>query len=276
MEQEKRKFEAKGLKVAALSYDSAALLADFASRRGISYPLLADSGSRVIRAFNLLNENFPKDHPWFGVPFPGTFIIDGKGVVTAKYFESDHRDRYTAANIFAKTFRSGTGDSFGAAETPHLTVRYSASNQIVKAGSRLELTVELNLKPKFHVYAPGVQPSYKPIAWTMDDSTAWRAHPIAFPASRILRLEAIDESVPVYEGSLRLSRDLSIGQGAEVRPALAAGNELVIKGALKYQACDDRECYPPVSVPLEWKFRYESHDNARAPAHLQRKPGDNK
>lgn len=274
MEQQKPKFEAKGLRVAALSYDSPALLADFARRRGITYPLLADSGSRVIRAFNLLNENFPKDHPWFGVPFPGTFIIDGKGVITAKYFESDHRDRYTAAGIFSKTFSSGGGDAWSTVETPHLTVRYSASDQTVKAGSRLELMVELNLKSKFHVYAPGVQASYKPIAWTMDDSTAWRAHAIAFPASRILRLEAIDESVPVFEGSFRLSRDLSIGQGAEVRPALTGGNELVIKGALKYQACDDRECYPPVSIPLEWRFRYESHDNERAPAELQRKPSD--
>jgi hypothetical protein len=34
----------------------------------------------VIRAFDILNENFSKDHAWFGVPFPGTFIIDEKGV----------------------------------------------------------------------------------------------------------------------------------------------------------------------------------------------------
>ncbi len=274
MEQEKQNFERRGLKVAALSYDSPALLADFARRQSIRYPLLSDPDSAVIRAFGILNENFPKDHAWFGVPFPGTFIIDANGVVTAKYFEVDHRDRYTAASILAKSFQTAEGVSWNVVDTRHLRLRYAATDSIVRAGSRIELAVEVELKPKMHVYAPGVQASYKPIVWTLDESPTWLIHPASFPKARSLHLPAIGETVPVYEGKLRLTRDLSIGQQSEVRSALRTGiNELVVRGTFRYQACNDRECFPPASIPLQWTLRYESHDGQRAPVDLQRKPG---
>jgi peroxiredoxin len=39
-----------GLGIAAVSYDSAAVLKNFADRQHITYPLLSDSGSQVIRS----------------------------------------------------------------------------------------------------------------------------------------------------------------------------------------------------------------------------------
>lgn len=274
MEQEQKRFEQRGLRVAALSYDSQALLAEFARRRGITYALLADTDSRVIRAFDILNENFPKDHAWFGVPFPGTFIIDETGKVTAKYFEEDHRDRYTAASILAKTFQSAEGLPWTVVDTRHLKLRHAATDQVVRGGSRVTLVVDVELKPKMHVYAPGVQASYKPIVWTMEESTGWLAHPASFPKARTLHLPAIGETVPVFEGKLRLTRDLSVGQSSEVRSALAGGgSELVVRGTFRYQACDDRQCFPPATIPLEWTLRFEAHDSRRAPADLQRKGG---
>ena len=41
---------------------------------------------------------------------------------------------------------------------------------------------------------------------------------------------------------------------AEARKALAGRNELLINGTLEYQACDDKICYNPVSLPLSWKI----------------------
>ena len=91
--------------MAALSYDSVALQRHFAEVKGITYPLLSDPKSKVIRAFDILNDNFPPDHPWHGVPFPGTYISDETGVVRAKYFEEDHRERYTAASIWNRQLK---------------------------------------------------------------------------------------------------------------------------------------------------------------------------
>ena len=41
--------------MAAISYDSVEVVADFAERRGITFPLLADSDSSVIADFGILN-----------------------------------------------------------------------------------------------------------------------------------------------------------------------------------------------------------------------------
>jgi hypothetical protein len=41
---------------------------------------------------------------------------------------------------------------------------------------------------------------------------------------------------------------------AEARQALAGKNELIIRGTLEYQACDDKICYNPVSLPLSWNM----------------------
>ncbi len=257
--------------MAALTYDSAALLADFARRKGITYPLLADPESRVIRAFGILNDNFPKDHAWFGVAFPGTYIVDETGTVKAKYFEDDHRDRYTAANILVKTSQAEPAGGWMTVETAHLKLRYSSTDPVVRTGSRVGLIVEVELKPKMHVYAPGVQQNYKPIAWTVAESSAWQAESVSFPRARVLHLKAINEAVPIYEGRLRLLRDLTIGQQNDIRPVVTDAKQIVVRGTLRYQACDDRQCFPPVSVPLEWKLRVEAHDSQRAPAELRRR-----
>jgi DsbC/DsbD-like thiol-disulfide interchange protein len=122
----------------------------------------------------------------------------------------------------------------------------SASTAVVHAGERITLAVEVSLRPGVHVYAPGVE-GYIPISWTLAESAAYKAHDAEMPASHNLRLEAIGETVPVYEGRFRLVRDVTIGSDSAVHEGA-----LTISGALRYQACDDRVCYKPEKLPLAW------------------------
>ena len=46
-----------GLGLAAISYDSPAVLADFATRQDITFPLLSDQDSRVIGEFGVLDRD---------------------------------------------------------------------------------------------------------------------------------------------------------------------------------------------------------------------------
>ena len=86
LESEKERLRAKGLGVCAISYDSPEILAAFSKRLGITIPLLSDVNSQIIKSFGILNTNYPKGHMGFGVPFPGTYIVDENGVVTYKEF----------------------------------------------------------------------------------------------------------------------------------------------------------------------------------------------
>ena len=63
-------FAAKGINVAAISYDSPAILENFAKRRSITYPLLSDTSSTVIDAFGIRNEEATGMQK--GIPYPDT------------------------------------------------------------------------------------------------------------------------------------------------------------------------------------------------------------
>jgi peroxiredoxin len=68
----RQRFGSQGLKLAAISYDSPAILKDFADRHKIEFPLLADPNSEVIRSFNVLNAEAKGMTK--GMAYPGFFL----------------------------------------------------------------------------------------------------------------------------------------------------------------------------------------------------------
>jgi hypothetical protein len=253
---------AQGLGVAAISYDAVPTLKDFAERRGITYPLLSDKDSAIIRKFGILNIEVPADSPYIGIPYPGTYIVDRSGRVLSKYFVEDYKQRYMTSEILVRQFGAAAGAARTASETKHLTVTAAASSDHVRQGQRIALTLDIQMKPQMHVYAPGVE-GYIPIQWTVTQTASAVPHEPTFPKPTMLRLPVIGETLPVYSGSFRLVRDLTITN--------AANGPLTVEGTLKYQACDDQLCYIPQTVPLKWTLQVEPHDRERPPAELQRK-----
>ena len=270
LEQHKDDYRKLGLGIAAVSYDSVAALHHFAERRGIHFPLLSDSGSKLIRELNILNETVSKDTPFYGIPHPGSFVLDSKGVIVAKYFEDDYRQRYTSADILAHQFgvipESGKSDVQG----KQLSLEATASNTVVATGQRVALVLDIRLNPNMHVYAPGVE-GYIPIEWKLKETDAAAAHEVNFPASEKLYLKAIDETVPVYRDHFRLARDITIGPPDKLKPLLDAAGKFVVEGTLRYQACDDRVCYIPQELPVKWTLQYADFDRQRVPAELQKR-----
>ena len=265
-------FRKQGLSIAAISYDSPAVLNDFASRRGITFPLLSDQGSNTIRAFGILNEEVPAGTPFAGIPHPGAYIVDPSGRVTAKYFEEDYTQRFTASDILVRQFGAAAGSAHATTDTKHLRLSSSASADRVRSGQRIALTLDIDLKPEMHVYAPGVA-GYIPIEWSMAPSEAILAHPVVTPPSKRLHLPAIDETVSVYGGQFRLVRDITIAKDTKLKPLLDANGSLTIEGKFRYQACDNRMCYIPQEVPVKWTLHVDAHDRERVAPALQKKLG---
>ncbi len=268
MAQQTEEFRSKGLNVAAVSYDSTAVLKHFADRVGISIPLLSDADSKAIRAFDILNDSFPADHRLHGIPFPGSYIINENGVVQSKYFEEDYRERSTAANILVREFHDA-GELQGEAETPYLRMSWSASNREVLGGQHLALVLNVEMKPKMHVYAPTVT-DYLPAEWEITPSDGWQRSPPDFPEPKLLHLPAIDEIVPVYEGRFRVVRNLEIGLRNRIQPLVSEDGTITVEGTFRYQACDDKVCYLPQEVPLKWTFDFKGYDRVRVPEELRR------
>lgn len=246
-----------GLGLAAISYDSVATLKFFADRKSIHFPLLSDEASTVIRAFGILNEQVPQTSEFHGIALPVTYIVDENGIVRSRNFDDDFRRRYTVGNLLDRRTDAS------AIEAKHLAITRSASDSVAYGGQRIKLFLELQLPSKSHVYAPGVQ-GYIPIEWKLKPSDSYEALPFEYPASRNLHLKAIGETVPVYEGKLVLEREIIPAQKTAER-------EIRIEGELRYQVCDDKQCFVPETVPLLWSLRYEPHDTTRAPVETRRK-----
>ena len=270
LNQQLESFRKQGLAVATVTYDSTAILKHFSERQQIRYPMLSDPESKIIRAFGIFNENTEKGTRAYGIPYPGMYVLDEKGVVKSKYFEDDYTERYSAGSILTREFNA-EGVQETTAETPHLKLATSASDTEFAPGRRITLIAEMDLKPGLHVYAPGVEYGYIPIAWTIADSKSWVAFPAVFPKARSMEFSALKEIVPVYEGKLRLVRDLTIGNETEIAAALNGDRAMTVEGTLRYQACDDRECFPPRTIPLKWTFKLGRLDTQRVPEEIQHK-----
>ena len=87
-----KQIEATGGQLVAISYDSAAILKRFSANSAITYPLLSDAGSKTIDAYGIRNKEAPER--WSGIPHPGTFIVDTKGVIRAKLFLEGYKERH--------------------------------------------------------------------------------------------------------------------------------------------------------------------------------------
>ena len=89
--------EAAGVQLVGISYDSVAVLKRFSDRRGIKFPLLSDPQSKTIDAYGIRNKE--AEGRAAGVPYPGTFILDGQGVIRAKLFHEGFKERYDGEAI---------------------------------------------------------------------------------------------------------------------------------------------------------------------------------
>lgn len=92
-----KELEAAGVQVVGISYDSVAVLKGFSDKRGITFPLLSDSGSKTIDAYHIRNKDAPERVQ--GIPEPGTFILDQKGIIRAKLFYEGYKTRHDSADI---------------------------------------------------------------------------------------------------------------------------------------------------------------------------------
>ncbi len=82
-----------GYKLAAISYDSPQKLADFEQKNQLSYMLLSDTNSAMIKAFGIRNEKFSEGSRFYGIPNPAIYVFNDKGEITHAFREADYKDR---------------------------------------------------------------------------------------------------------------------------------------------------------------------------------------
>jgi hypothetical protein len=259
-----------------VSHDPVATLAAFGKQHNITFPMLSDKGSAVIKRFGILNPvpewalGPDKDDPdveaeirkyvsvvrpnaaMVGIAFPGTFILDPQGRVKQRFFEDFYIERNTVSNLMLKLGEKRDATVSGTKiSTAHMEITTYPSSAGVAPGDRFSLVLEVQPHSKMHVYAPGAK-SYRVVSLSIEPNPQFRVLPMQYPRSENYLFKPLNERVPVFQKPFRLVQEVVLEGSPQAQAALRGREDVSIKGALDYQACNDRECFNPVSVPLSW------------------------
>jgi hypothetical protein len=182
-------------------------------------------------------------------------VIDPAGVIRARSFEDAYQERQTAASILASLGQPPRESKAGTEVLgSHVRAVPGLSDGTAAPGQRITLFVDVIPAARIHVYAPG-QDNYLPVELKLTDSVDFRLGPAAYPESRPYVFEPLNETVQVFDGPFRIRRDITLALTPAMRERAQEGATLSIAGILDYQACDDKVCFNPESLPLTWRIR---------------------
>lgn len=160
------------------------------------------------------------------------------------------------------------GQSIGAPATKvqasYLELTTYVTDQLVAPGTHFSVVLDMKPGSKVHVYAPGVT-GYKPIALRIDAQPGLIPRNAQFPTPEDYFFAPLNEHVAVYSKPFRIMQDLIIDPSPQAAKALEGVTSLTVKGVLDYQACNDKECFLPQSIPLSWTVALKALDRERVP-----------
>jgi peroxiredoxin len=266
----------RGLGLAVISYDSREIHEAFSRQNGITFPLLSDKGSETIKRYGILNTVVEealgpnRDDPAVkadvsryiagsgtvppmmkGIAFPGTFILDRQGRVTSRFFEDFYVERSTVAGILKRLDGRDQPVPGTKVSTEHLDVSTYPSDAAVAPGNRFSLALDIRPKRGMHLYAPGAS-GYRIISLSIAEQPFVRMLPLRYPASEIYFFKPLNERVPVYQKPFTLVQEIILEGQPAAQAAFKGRDSLTLSGTLDYQACDDKLCFNPASIPLSW------------------------
>ena len=267
--------------MAAISYDPVETLAAFSRQRGITFPLLSDSGSETIKRYGILNRVVEealgphKDDPAVkeetqkyvsavgvnpimkGIAFPGTFIVDRKGRVTSRFFEDFYVERNTVSSLLVTVGAHGGSVAATKVSGAHLDLTTYLSDPAVAPGNRFSLILDVTPGPGIHVYAPSAK-GYRAIALNLTPQPVIRVLPVQFPATQTYFFKPLNEHVAAYQKPFTLVQEVILEGTQQAQAALRGKESMTLTGTLDYQACDAKQCFNPASVPLSWTLTLKS------------------
>ena len=107
-------------------------------------------------------------------------------------------------------------------------------------------------------------PGASPIALSVEPQPGLPTRGALYPPSEDDHFKPLNERVQVYQRPFRIVQDVLIDASPQVQTSLKDMTTMTIKGVLIYQACDDKLCFTPQSVPLTWTVTLRQLDRERA------------
>jgi peroxiredoxin len=256
------KFKQAGMKLYGISYDEPAALAEFARHHGITWRLLSDQGSKVIRRFGILNHHVTEEQiPYYGIPFPGTYIVDEDGIITEKLFSRNLAARSSPELMID----SALGEILLGEDEPSTTggnddIRISATfhggGGTIKNSVVRQLVVRFELSEGLHIYDAPVPEGMVSTRIEVTGPEGVRIGDLIKKPTHPLNLPGLGVELNVWEGRVDFALPIWIDDRIAGITRKHAMDEVPLTVTVHYQACDDQTCRIPqqetltLSVPV--------------------------
>ena len=150
-----------------------------------------------------------------------------------------------------------------AQQGPPLTATLTplVESDAIRAGSTVRLAMRVVLAPELHVQSnTPADPGFIATVLTVEPPAGMAVEELVYPAASELKQVGLDAPLSVYE------HDFVIGVRLKVAPTVAPGT-VVISARVRYQACNDRVCFRPITAVEPWVVRIVAADAAVTPQH---------
>lgn len=248
----------------AASYDPVEVLAAFGEEHAIGFPMLGDEGSHMICRLGLLND-IPTEQAsiygvtfrpeYFGVPHPGTFVINEEGFVIDRWFEQSYRVRSSGAVVVERLL--GRVDNSAAvtarAAGTGVAMRAWLSDAVYRPWVETMLYVDIAIEPGLHLCAQPVPNGFQALEVTVSPQAGLFAGAAPMPPGSSFRMVGFDDPFIVYEGRVRVDVSLSL-----IENKGPAG----LGVAVCHQVCDESGCFVPETAVMHLTIVGADHDRS--------------
>ncbi len=118
----------------------------------------------------------------------------------------------------------------------------AADRTAYEAGSTVQLAARVTIEDHWHVNSN--TPTYDyliPTVLSFELPEGLGEPRLEYPPHKMLKFEFTEEPIAVYDGTIQIFAELDLP--ADVTPGTIEG-----QASLRYQACDDKQCLPPVNA----------------------------
>jgi len=190
-----------------------------------------------------------------GIPYPGVYVTDEEGIVVAKFFHDTYKKRDSPEMLIdAALGRLVLSDDMPRVDGGDEEVRISAfihgGKGTIRQGILRQLIVRCELTEGMHIYGEPVPEGMIPTTVSVSAPDGLIIEDPVFPPTETLRLEGMDLELPVWSGTVDIVIPFyPVGElASETRPLDLETVEIEV--GIRYQACDDRVCFPPKTEKL--------------------------
>jgi hypothetical protein len=185
-----------------------------------------------------------EDHPWYGIPFPGVYVMNAGGIITAKFFESSLLLRPSAEQLLHAAL--GEEIHLPILDAPPGQVAFDVTfdGDLLRAGVMHDLIVRFAVPDGQHLYGDAVPDGMIATSIEIEPDVGLVVKPAVPPPTKPHTLAGTGETLQIFEGDVlirvpltHLGRSLTrLDDGSFVQR---------VTGTVRWQSCDDDVCHLP-------------------------------